>query len=163
MMKRTHTCGELTIKEIGQKAILLGWVHRRRDHGKIIFIDLRDRYGLTQVVFLKDKKAEELRSEYVIAVKGTVQQRPKGTENPKIPTGEIELLSEELEIINPSQTPPFELDNISEVSEEIRLKYRFLDLRRPEMHKRIFLRHRICKSMRDFWIKRVLWKSKRRS
>ena len=149
-MKRTHTCGELTAKNIGQKAVLLGWVHKRRDHGKIIFIDIRDRAGLTQVVFFKNKKAEELRSEYVVGISGSVQKRPKGTENPKIATGEIELEAEELEIISDSLTPPFELDEIASVSEEVRLKYRYLDLRRPEMQKKIFMRYRTCKAIRDF-------------
>ena len=149
-MKRTHTCGELTAKDIGKKAVLTGWVHKRRDHGKLIFIDIRDRYGITQVVFFKMKEAEELRGEYVIAVKGVVQQRPKGTENPGIPTGEVELGASELEIINPSLTPPFELDNMTEVSEEVRLKYRYIDLRRPEAQKKLILRHRVIKSMRDF-------------
>jgi len=149
-MKRTHTCGELTAKDIGKKATLLGWVHNRRDHGKITFVDIRDRSGLTQVVFFKTKLADKLRNEYVIGVKGAVQRRPKGTENPRIPTGEIELASEELKIINPSQTPPFELDEVQGVSEEVRLKYRYIDLRRPEIQKRLFLRHRVCKSMRDF-------------
>ncbi len=149
-MKRTHTCGELTKKNIGEQAVLLGWVHKRRDHGKIIFVDIRDRYGLTQVVFFKNKAAEELRSEYVIGVKGVVQARPKGTENPKIVTGEIELAAEGLEIINASLTPPFDLDEIRDVSEEVRLRYRYIDLRRPETQKKLFLRHRICKAMRDF-------------
>ncbi len=149
-MKRTHTCGELTAGNIGEKATLLGWMHKRRDHGKIIFVDIRDRYGITQAVFFKNKKAEELRSEYVIAVKGAVQKRPKGSENPKIATGEVELAVDELEIVNASQTPPFELDEMLDVSEEIRLKYRYIDLRRPEIQKRLFLRHRICKSIRDF-------------
>ena len=149
-MKRTHTCGELALKDIGKKATLLGWVHKRRDHGKLIFIDIRDRYGITQVVFFKMKAAEELRSEYVIAVKGIVQQRPKGTENPNIPTGEVELGVNELEIINPSLTPPFELDNVGEISEEVRLKYRYIDLRRPDVQKKLILRHKIIKSMRDF-------------
>lgn len=149
-MKRTHTCGELTAKNIDEQVTLMGWVHKRRDHGKIIFVDIRDRCGITQVVFFKNKKAEELRSEYVIAVKGKVQRRPSGTENTNIPTGEVEIGAEELEIVNPSKTPPFELDEMSNVSEEVRLKYRYIDLRRPEVQKRIFLRHRICKSMRDF-------------
>ncbi len=148
-MKRTHTCGELTDKNIGQKAVLLGWVHKRRDHGKIIFIDIRDRSGVTQIVFFKNKKAEELRSEYVIAVKGAVQKRPKGTENPKIITGQVELAVEELTIMNPSLTPPFELDGDMDTSEEVRLKYRYIDLRKSEIQEKIFLRHRVCKSMRD--------------
>ncbi|MEK6732284.1 MAG: aspartate--tRNA ligase [Candidatus Omnitrophota bacterium] len=149
-MKRTHTCGELTVKNIGEKAILTGWVHKRRDHGKLIFVDIRDRYGMTQVVFFKMKAAEELRSEYVIAVKGIVQKRPKGTENPDMSTGEVELGVEELEIMNPSLTPPFELDNVADISEEVRLKYRYIDLRRPDVQKKLILRHRIIKSMRDF-------------
>lgn len=149
-VKRTHTCGELTVKNVGDKVTLLGWVHKRRDHGKIIFIDIRDRAGLTQVVFFKNKKAEELRSEYVIRVTGAVQKRPKGTENPRILTGEIEVAAEELDIISGSLTPPFELDEMANVSEEVRLKYRYLDLRRPEMQKKIFMRHRTCKSIRDF-------------
>lgn len=150
MLKRTRTCGELTEKNIGEDAVLMGWVHKRRDHGKIIFVDIRDRGGFTQIVFFKNKKAEELRSEYVIAVKGKVQKRPKGTENPKMGTGQVELGVEELEIINVSQTPPFEFDEMANVSEEVRLKYRYIDLRRPEVQKKLFLRHRICKSMRDF-------------
>jgi len=125
-------------------------VHKRRDHGKIIFIDIRDRYGITQIVFFKNKKAEDLRSEFVIGVKGLVQKRPKGTENPKITTGQIELAVEEFTILNPSLTPPFELDQMLDTSEEVRLKYRYIDLRRPEIQKKIFLRHRVCKSMRDF-------------
>ncbi|MDP2912077.1 MAG: aspartate--tRNA ligase [Candidatus Omnitrophota bacterium] len=149
-MKRTHTCGELTVKNIGEKAILTGWVHKRRDHGKLIFVDIRDRYGMTQVVFFKMKAAEELRSEYVIAVKGAVQKRPKGTENPDMLTGEVELGVEELEIMNPSLTPPFELDNAADISEEVRLKYRYIDLRRPDVQKKLILRHRIIKLMRDF-------------
>jgi aspartyl-tRNA synthetase len=149
-MKRTHTCGELTSKNIGEEAVLVGWVHSRRDHGKIIFVDLRDRYGITQIVFFKNKKAEGLRSEFIISVSGAVQKRPKGTENPRISTGEIELAARELEILNTSITPPFELDNMSDVSEEVRLKFRYIDLRRPEMQKKIFLRHRISKSIRDF-------------
>src|SRR3989338_8181387 len=149
-MKRTHTCGELTIGDMGKKAALMDWVHKRRDHGKLIFVDVRDRYGMTQIVFFKMKAAEELRSEYVIAVKGVVQQRPNGTENPDIPTGEVELGVSELEILNPSLTPPFELDNANEISEEVRLKYRYIDLRRPLVQKKIILRYRIIKSIRDF-------------
>ncbi|MDP2921898.1 MAG: aspartate--tRNA ligase [Candidatus Omnitrophota bacterium] len=149
-MKRTHTCGELTKKDIGKKATLVGWVYKRRDHGKLIFIDIRDRYGVTQIVFFKMKEAEELRSEYVIAVKGVAQERPKGTVNPNIPTGEVELGVTELEILNPSLTPPFELDNTGEISEEVRLKYRYIDLRRPDMQKKLILRHKVIKSMRDY-------------
>ncbi|MFH1478448.1 MAG: aspartate--tRNA ligase [Candidatus Omnitrophota bacterium] len=149
-LQRTHTCGELRVSDIGKKSTLIGWVHKRRDHGKIIFVDLRDRYGLTQIVFFKNKLAEELRSEYVIKVTGVVQNRPKGTDNPKILTGGVELGVEELDIINTSKTPPFELDEMTDVSEEVRLKYRYIDLRRHEIQGRIFLRHRVCKSIRDF-------------
>jgi len=140
----------LTIKDVGQKAVLSGWVHKRRDHGKLIFIDIRDRYGVTQIVFFKMKAAEELRSEYVISVEGVVQKRPKGTENPNMPTGEVELGVEKLEIVNPSLTPPFELDNMGEISEEVRLKYRYIDLRRHEMQRKLILRHRVIKLIRDF-------------
>lgn len=152
-MRRTHTCGELTIKDIGKEVTLLGWVHKRRDHGKLIFIDIRDREGITQVVFSgKDilKKAEGLASEYVIKVIGKVEKRPNGTENTKIKTGEIEVLATELEIINISNTPPFEIDDSIEASEEVRLKYRFLDLRRSLMQKNLILRHRVFKAIRDF-------------
>ena len=149
-MKRTYTCGELRAEDIGKKAVLTGWVHKRRDHGKLIFVDIRDRYGMTQIVFFKMKAAEELRSEYVIAVKGIVQKRPDGTENTGIPTGKVELGVSELEILNPSLTPPFELDNADGISEEVRLKYRYIDLRRPDVQKKLILRHRIIKSMRDF-------------
>ncbi|MFH1783068.1 MAG: aspartate--tRNA ligase [Candidatus Omnitrophota bacterium] len=150
MTKRTHTCGELTLSDIGKKAILIGWVHKRRDHGKLIFIDIRDRCGITQIVFFKMKEAEVLRSEYVIRATGVVQKRPKGTENLKIVTGEVELGVESFEILNASKTPPFELDNMTEVSEELRLKYRYIDLRRPEVQQRIMFRHKVCKAMRDF-------------
>ncbi len=152
-MKRTHTCGELTIKDIGKEVTLLGWVHKRRDHGKIIFIDIRDRKGLTQVVFSRNeivKKAESLGSEYVIRIVGKVEKRPKGTENTKIKTGEIEVQASELEIINTSNTLPFEIDDSIEASEEVRLKYRFLDLRRPLMQNNLILRHRVFKAIRDF-------------
>ncbi len=152
-MKRTHTCGELTIKDIGKDVTLLGWVHKRRDHGKIIFIDIRDKKGLTQVVFSGKEiveKAEGLGSEYVIRVGGKVGRRPEGTENPRIKTGEIEILATELEVINPSDTPPFDLDESAEVSEEVRLKYRYIDLRRPWMQKNLFLRHKVFKAIRDF-------------
>lgn len=158
-MLRTHTCGELTEKEIGKHVTLCGWVGSRRDHGNITFIDLRDAYGITQLIFnLKDKKlgleAEGLRSEFVIEVKGVVEKRPKGTDNDKIPTGKVEVLVEELKILNRALTPPFEaLDNL-QVTEEARLKYRYIDLRRPSMQKNLRLRHKVCKGMRDFLDKR---------
>src|SRR3989338_1428729 len=154
-MLRTHTCGELNGKDIGKNVTLCGWVGNRRDHGNIIFIDLRDAYGITQLIFnLKEKKlrseAESLRSEFVIEVKGKVEPRPKGTENDKILTGMIEVSVEGVKILNKALTPPFEvLDNL-EVTEETRLKYRYIDLRRPSMQKNLRLRHKVCKVMRDF-------------
>ncbi|MBI4394740.1 MAG: aspartate--tRNA ligase [Candidatus Omnitrophica bacterium] len=156
-MLRTHTCGELTEKHIGKKATLCGWVDKRRDHGSVIFIDLRDRWGKTQLVFNPESNreihqvAEKLRPEYVIRTHGLVQERPKGTENPKIPTGKIELKPEQVEILNPSETPPFEILDEMLVSEELRLKYRYLDLRRPVMFTRLKKRHRITKLVRDYF------------
>jgi aspartyl-tRNA synthetase len=135
---------------------LCGWVHRRRDHGGLIFIDLRDRGGLTQVVFNPEenealhKKASDLRTEYVVCVTGEVKRRPKGTENPKIPTGQIELTVNDITILNTSLTPPFEIADETDASEELRFTYRYLDLRRPATQKNLVLRHRVCKLIRDF-------------
>lgn len=148
-MLRTHTCGELTINDVGKEVTLCGWVNARRDHGKLIFIDIRDRSGLTQVVFvpkeapLAHEQAVHLRSEFVIQLKGKVNPRPKGTINPKIPTGEVEILAQGLEILNPSQNIPFEISDNQEISEELRLKYRYLDLRKQKMLGNILLRHRL--------------------
>ncbi|MCM8795413.1 MAG: aspartate--tRNA ligase [Candidatus Omnitrophica bacterium] len=155
-MLRTHTCGQLTINDVGKEVTLCGWVARRRDHGKLIFIDLRDRDGLTQVVFVPQEsasayqKAQELRNEFVIRVSGKVNKRPQGTANPKLPTGEIELLSKELEILNSSLTPPFEIEEKLNVTEEARLKYRYLDLRRRTVFNNFILRHRLYKIIRNF-------------
>ena len=154
-MLRTHSCGELTAKQQGPKVTLCGWVDKRRDHGNVIFIDLRDRWGKTQLVFNPEGKrelhsaAEKLRPEDVIRVQGSVEKRPKGTENPKIATGEIEIQVDQLEILNASDTPPFEILDDSAISEELRLKYRYLDLRRPVMFGRLQTRHRITKIARD--------------
>src|SRR3989344_3138777 len=143
---RTHTCGELTSKQIGEEATLCGWVHTRRDHGGIIFIDLRDRYGFTQIVFdpefQKDvhESADLLKREYCIQVSGVVKARKKGMENPNLKTGEIEIFASKLNIIAKAQTPPFEIDYRIIPSEELRLKYRFLDLRRPIMQKNLMFR-----------------------
>lgn len=148
-MLRTHTCGELTVNDVGKEVTLCGWVNARRDHGKLIFIDIRDRSGLAQVVFvpkeapLAYERAAQLRSEFVIQLKGRVNPRPKGTVNPKIPTGEVEILAQGLEILNPSQNIPFEISDSLEISEELRLKYRYLDLRRQKMFVNILLRHRL--------------------
>ena len=146
---RTHTCGELTKKDIGKKVRLCGWCHARRDHGGIIFIDLRDRYGITQLVFLPEKPffkdADKLRREDVIAVTGIVKKRPKGMENPKLKTGEIEVFVESLMLLNKSKVPPFEIDDRTDVNEDVRLRYRYLDLRRPKIQKNIIIRHKVVK------------------
>ena len=152
-MLRTHSCGELNEKHIGQSAALCGWIHSRRDHGNLVFIDLRDKEGITQVTFWGKELIEkivELKPEYVIAVKGKVNRRPKGTENPKIPTGLIEVGVSEFEILNPSKTPPFEIASNIEATEELRFAYRYLDLRRPGIAQKLNLRHKLIKAMRDF-------------
>ena len=155
-MYRTKTCGELTAKNKGEKVTLSGWVHRRRDHGGLIFIDLRDRYGLTQIVFDPEfneeshKVAEDVRSEYVLKVEGEVRNRMEGQENKNMATGEIEIYINKVEVLNKSETPPFEIDQDKGVNEELRLKYRYLDLRHERMQKNIILRHKIIKTIRDF-------------
>ena len=153
LLKRTHTCGELTRDHVGQAVVLNGWVDAWRDFGGLVFIDLRDRYGVTQVVFEPDAGAElqararELRNEYVIGIKGTVAPRLPGKENPKLKTGAIEVRAVELVLYNATPTPPFEMHG-PEPNEELRLKYRFLDLRRPEMQRIFILRHEITQLMR---------------
>jgi len=155
-LKRTHTCGELNINNIGEKIILNGWVENWRDHGGIIFIDLRDRYGITQIVFNPEISTEihefgkNLRSEDVIAIEGKVAKRPEGTENPKLKTGEIEVLVNKAQILNKSETPPFMIEEHIQVSENLRLKYRYLDLRRKSIQKNLITRHRAAKIIRDF-------------
>ncbi len=155
-MLKNYSCGELNKKYVGAEVTLAGWVDRRRDHGGLVFIDLRDREGIVQVVFnpevskLCHRVANELRSEYVVQVRGRVAPRPKGTENPRLATGEIEIIAENAELLNPSQTPPFYINEEAEVEESLRLKYRYLDLRRPRMKENLFLRHRIIKFIRDF-------------
>jgi len=152
-MLRTHSCGELNETHIDQEVTLCGWVHTRRDHGNIVFIDLRDKEGLTQVVFWGKelvKKIADLKSEYVVLIRGKVNRRPKGTENPKMPTGQIEVGVTEFEVLNPSKTPPFEIDTATEATEELRFTYRYLDLRRPGVLNNLKTRHDIIKSMRDF-------------
>lgn len=156
-MKRTHTCGVLKKNNTGQEVTLVGWVHSRRDHGGLIFIDVRDREGLTQVVFNTQetgtelfKEAEKLRSEFVVTVTGQVSLRPAGTENPKLPTGEIEVVAKKFTVLNPSKTLPFEVADESEVNEETRLKYRYLDLRRPRMKNNLVFRYKTVKVVRDY-------------
>ncbi len=155
-MLKTHTCGELNKKHIGARVLLAGWVDRRRDHGGLIFIDLRDSAGIVQVVFNPEtsKAAHEVasqwRSEYVVGVSGEVSPRPVGTENSRLPTGEIEVNALSAVIFNPSKTPPFYINEEVEVEEGLRLRYRYLDLRRPRMQRNLRLRHRVVKFIRDF-------------
>ncbi len=150
---RTHYCGQLTAKHIGQEITLTGWVHRRRDHGGVIFLDVRDVKGRVQVVFDPDREqsfatADKVRNEYVIAIKGLVRARPEGTVNSELATGAVEVLGKEIEVLNAAMTPPFPLDDYSPVGEDVRLKYRFLDLRRQEMQEKLVLRSRITTSIR---------------
>lgn len=156
-MLRTNTCGELDTKDIKKKITLCGWCHSRRDHGGVIFFDLRDRYGLTQIVFNPDmksfKEADSLRREDVIKVTGTVRSRPEGMTNPNLKTGKIEVLIEDLEILNKSATPPLEIEDRIEANEDLRLKYRYLDLRRPIMQKYLIFRYNVISSGRDFFKK----------
>jgi aspartyl-tRNA synthetase len=154
-LRRTHTCGQLRASDEGSRALLMGWVHRRHDLGGIIFIHVRDRDGITQVVFHEDAdprvhaRAEELRSEYVVAVEGSVQRRTPETVNPTVPTGEIELVVDKLWILNESKTPPFPMEEEVDVSEEARLKYRYVDLRRPRMQRNIILRSKMSFAVRE--------------
>jgi aspartyl-tRNA synthetase len=158
IMRRTHTCGELRAANAGETVVLNGWVNTRRDQGSLVFINLRDRYGLTQVVFEADKPdlvkaAQELRSEYCIAVKGTVSKRLPGKENRNLDTGDIELKATELVILNRCPTPPFEvaeLPNTELANEDLRLQYRYLDLRRPSLQRILMLRHQMIKVIRDY-------------
>ncbi len=153
---RTHTCGELSVDAVDQQVTLAGWVNRRRDHGGLIFLDLRDRYGMTQVVCDPERSPEahrvasEVRSEYVIQVSGKVVRRLPGTENPQLSTGQIEVAAEDIQILNPSRTTPFPINDNTPVDEALRLKYRYLDLRRATMRNNVLLRHRVVKVMRDY-------------
>jgi aspartyl-tRNA synthetase len=155
--KRTHYCGDLNASHVGEEVILMGWAHRRRDHGGVIFIDLRDREGLVQVVFNPEisvdchNEAGRIRSEFVLAIKGLVRRRPDGMENPDLKTGAIEIMASDLEILNESKTPPFLLDDTAEISENVRLKYRYLDLRRPEIQKNLILRSRVAAATREYF------------
>jgi aspartyl-tRNA synthetase len=156
MKVRTHRCGELTKAAVGQTVVLNGWVQRRRDHGMVMFIDLRDRTGITQVVFNAERNAavhqasHALRSECVVSVTGQVMARPEESKNPNLPTGEIEIFVDAVEILNESKTPPFVIEDDAEVTESIRLKYRYLDLRRPKMQRLLSLRHGIMQAVRGF-------------
>jgi len=156
-LKRTHYCGHLNPSHMGEEVVLMGWAHRRRDHGGVIFIDLRDREGLVQVVFNPSvsagchDEAGRIRAEFVLAVKGVVRKRPEGMENPDLKTGAIEVMANDFEIMNESKTPPFILDSMAEISENVRLKYRYLDLRRPEIQKNLILRSRVAEATRDYF------------
>ena len=158
-MKRSCYCGEVSLANVGEELVLTGWTHRRRDHGGVIFVDLRDREGLVQVVFDPAKvsgevfeKAETIRNEYVLAVRGKVRPRPEGSANPNLKTGAVEVLASELRILAASKTPPFYIEDGVEVDESIRLKYRYLDIRRPEILNCLTLRSRVNKIIRDYFV-----------
>ena len=163
MLKRTHLCGQLRLTDDGQAVILSGWVNSYRDHGSLVFIDLRDKTGLTQIVFDQEQDAQmhrlarTLRCEWVITVAGKVRPRGQGLENPKLATGQIEVLACQLEILNTAKTPPFEIDAANQVSEEIRLQYRYIDLRRSAMQEKLAVRHRITKIARDYFDENGFW------
>lgn len=151
---RTHYCGQLTTSLVGEEVALCGWVHRRRDHGGVIFIDLRDREGLAQVVYNPDQAesfaiADAVRNEYVIRIEGQVRRRPEGTVNPNLPTGEVEVSGRAIEVLNKAKTPPFQLDD-ENVQDDIRLRYRYVDLRRDEMQENMKLRSRVTRAIRDY-------------
>lgn len=153
--KRTHSCGELRKEQIGQRVTLMGWVARRRDHGGVIFVDLRDRWGITQVVFRPDinpaehEKADSIRSEFVLAVQGQVEPRPEGMANPNLPTGAIDVECDSVRILNEAETPPFPIEADIDVSEELRLRYRYLDLRRANMQEALLMRHKAAQAVRS--------------
>jgi len=158
---RSHYCGEVTEELLDQEVTLCGWVNRRRDHGGVIFVDLRDREGLVQVVFDPDRAeifelAEHIRNEYVLRMTGRVRSRPEGTENPDLTTGKIEILGLELEVLNASETPPFQLDE-DDVNDDLRLRYRYIDLRRDEMQQRMRLRNRVTHYLREFLDEHGFW------
>ncbi|MHC4719754.1 MAG: aspartate--tRNA ligase [Planctomycetota bacterium] len=163
MLKRTHNCGELRLSDAGKKVVLAGWTHSYRDHGGLVFIDLRDKHGLTQLVFNPEQqpKAHELartvRCEWVVAGRGIVQPRSEGMENPKLPTGEVEVFVQELEILNVSKTPPFEIDEAEKTNEEVRLASRYIDLRRRQMQEKLHVRHRVTKIARDHFDRLGFW------
>jgi aspartyl-tRNA synthetase len=163
MLKRTHTCGELTLDHVGQTVTLNGWVDAWRDFGGLVFIDLRDRHGLTQCVFEPEAGAElqsaarELRNEYVVGIEGVVTPRLPGKENPNLKTGGLEIRARKLEVFNATPTPPFEIQNAETTNEELRLKYRYLDLRRPSMQAVFGLRHRMAQSMRQVMSDQGFW------
>ncbi len=155
-MLKSHDCRDLGIQDVGREVVLAGWVNRRRDHGGLVFIDLRDRSGMVQVVTNPDvdrdshQTAQEVRNEYVVRIRGRVRARPEGLVNPEMPTGKIEVVADELEILNPAKTPPFYIYDDHPVDELLRLQYRYLDLRRQRMQRNLLLRHRVVKYIRDY-------------
>lgn len=163
MLKRTHHCGELRLTDVGKQVVVAGWVRSYRDHGNLVFIDLRDREGITQLVFDPQTQKEvhrisrDLRCEWVLAASGTVRPRGEGLENPKLATGQIEVVIDRLEILNRSKTPVFDPEEADKVNEELRLTHRYLDLRRPSMQQRLRVRHRTAKVVRDFYDEHGFW------
>ncbi len=155
--KRTHYCGAVRAADIDKEVVLMGWSHRRRDHGGVIFVDLRDREGLVQIVFNPEiapaahEEAGRIRSEYVLAIIGKVRRRPEGMENPDLATGEVEVMVTDLEILNESKTPPFSLEEGQDISENVRLKYRYLDLRRPQIQRNLILRNKVAAATRSYF------------
>ena len=162
-IKRTHHCCQLTSNDVDKEVVIMGWVQRRRDHGGVIFVDLRDREGITQVVFNPEfnrqvhDKAQIIRNEFVLAVRGTVVPRPEGMINPKLKTGEIDILVSDLKILNQSKTPPFVLEDDVQVSDNLRLKYRYLDMRRPQLRKSLAIRHRAAWVVRSYLNELGFW------
>ncbi len=162
-MYREDSCGDLRAGDAGRGVVLAGWLHRRRDHGGVTFIDLRDRTGLVQVVANPDSAPEahrvlaEARSEWVLKVVGEVRRRPAGMENAALPTGEIEVSATQVEVLNAARTPPFPINEETEVEEMLRLRYRYLDLRREGMRRKLELRHRVARFIREFLSERGFW------
>src|SRR4051812_19468600 len=160
-LSRTHTCGELRASHVGQRAVLLGWIHRVRDLGGLLFLDVRDRHGITQVLVPNDSAvmavAKRLRPEYVVAVLGPVERRSADTINAKLGTGEVEVLAEEIRLLNEAKTPPFPVADDSPVSEDVRLRYRYLDLRRPRLQGNLGLRHRVTMAVRKYFDAHGFW------
>src|SRR3990172_6078171 len=160
-LARTPTCGALRTDDVGASAMLLGWVHRVRDLGGVTFIDVRDRAGVSQVVVRENDTlmpiAKRLRSEYVVAVSGVVQRRSEETVNPKIATGDVEVLARDIRILNEAKTPPFQIADDAPVSEDVRLRYRYLDLRRPRLQENIGLRHRVALAVRKYFDANGFW------
>ena len=156
-MKRTHNCGELSLTHVGNTVTLAGWVSSRRDHGGVIFIDIRDRYGLTQIVFDSEDNAplhtaaDRLRNEYVIAITGKVSVRPEGSENTHLPTGSIEIRADALDLLNEATPLPFSIEDVVHASESLRLEHRYLDLRRPKMQQLIQLRSQVAHLTRQYF------------